>query len=76
MSMTSSMPAIAAPSQARLWMPERVMFTPAALDEPWGQQILERIQALGLPVDELARNRLTVYAARLSARPTRFPSAR
>jgi spore photoproduct lyase len=56
---TSSMPATAEPRKARLWMPERVMFTPAALDEPWGQQILERVQALGLPVDELARNRLT-----------------
>ncbi len=43
----------------RLWMPDRVMFTPAALDEPWGQQILSRVQALNLPVEELPRNRLT-----------------
>lgn len=43
----------------RLWMPERVVFTPAALDEPWGQQILQRVQALNLPVEELPRNRLT-----------------
>ena len=43
----------------RLWMPDRVMFTPAALDEPWGQQILLRVQALNLPVEELPRNRLT-----------------
>jgi spore photoproduct lyase len=40
-------------------MPERVLFTPAALDEPWGQQILSRVQALNLPIEELPRNRLT-----------------
>lgn len=43
----------------RLWMPERVIFTPAALEESWGQQILARVQALNLPVEELPRNRLT-----------------
>jgi spore photoproduct lyase len=42
----------------RFWMPDRVMFTPAALDELWGQQILSRVQALNLPVEELPRNRL------------------
>jgi spore photoproduct lyase len=47
------------PRQARLWRPERVIFTPAALDESWGQQILSRVQALNLPVEELPRNRLT-----------------
>jgi len=45
--------------KARLWMPERVMFTPAALEEPWGQQILARMQSLNLPIEELPRNRLT-----------------
>ncbi len=45
--------------KARLWMPDRVVFTPAALDEPWGQQILERAQSLNLPIEELPRNRLT-----------------
>ncbi|MBD2101723.1 radical SAM protein [Leptolyngbya sp. FACHB-261] len=40
-------------------MPERVLFTPAALEEPWGQQILSRVQALNLPIEELPRNRLT-----------------
>jgi spore photoproduct lyase len=44
---------------ARLWMPERVLFTPAALDEPWGQQIFERVQTLNLPVKTLKQNRLT-----------------
>lgn len=46
-------------SQSRLWLPERVVFTPAALDEPWGQQILDRVKALNLPVEELPRNRVT-----------------
>lgn len=45
--------------ESRLWMPERVLFTPAALEEPWGQQILSRVQALNLPIEELPRNRLT-----------------
>ena len=45
--------------KARLWMPDRVLFTPAALKEAWGQQILARVQALDLPVEELPRNRLT-----------------
>ena len=40
-------------------MPERVLFTPAALEEPWGQQILARVQALDLPVEELPQNRLS-----------------
>ena len=43
---------------ARLWMPRRVLFTPDALREPWGQQIRARVTALGLPVEELASNRL------------------
>ncbi|MCC5637773.1 hypothetical protein LC593_18385 [Nostoc sp. CHAB 5844] len=34
----------------KLWMPQQVMFTPAALDEPWGQQILKRVQSLNLPI--------------------------
>jgi spore photoproduct lyase len=45
--------------KAKLWIPERVVFTPAALDEPWGQQILERVKALDLPIEELPRNRVT-----------------
>jgi spore photoproduct lyase len=44
---------------SKLWMPEQVLFTPAALDEPWGQQILQRVQSLNLPIDKLPRNRLT-----------------
>ena len=45
--------------KTRSWMPDRVQFTPAALEEPWGQQILQRVQALNLPIEELSGNRLT-----------------
>lgn len=44
---------------ARLWMPKQVLFTPAALAEPWGQQIHARVKDLGLPIQELRSNRLT-----------------
>ena len=43
----------------KFWMPERVLFTPAALNEPWGQKILARVESLNLPIEELPRNRLT-----------------
>lgn len=45
--------------QAKLWMPEQVLFTPAALEEAWGQQILDRVQSLKLPIETLPRNRVT-----------------
>jgi spore photoproduct lyase len=41
-------------------MPDRVLFTPAALQEPWGQQILARVESLELPVVKLPHNRLTL----------------
>ncbi|WP_229310909.1 spore photoproduct lyase family protein [Larkinella soli] len=44
---------------ARLWMPKRVLFTPDALEEPFGQQIFERVTALNLPVEILKSNRIT-----------------
>ncbi|WP_416676550.1 spore photoproduct lyase family protein [Egbenema bharatensis] len=40
-------------------MPDRVLFTPAAFDESWGQQIYSRVQALDLPIEVLPHNRLT-----------------
>lgn len=44
---------------AKLWMPEQVLFTPAAIAEPWGQKILARTQSLNLSVEILPQNRLT-----------------
>ena len=42
-----------------LWKPKQVLFTPAALEEEWGQQIYERIQRLGIPSKKLKNNRVT-----------------
>jgi spore photoproduct lyase len=50
--------AVPASPAARLWMPDRVLFTPEALALPWGEQIHARVTALGLPVERLASNRL------------------
>ncbi len=46
-------------AQTRLWKPEQVLFTPAALELDWGQRILERAQQLDLPVVKLRQNRIT-----------------
>jgi spore photoproduct lyase len=42
----------------RLWLPERAQFTPDALAEPFGRRIRARVEALGVPVEELRGNRL------------------
>ena len=44
---------------ARLWLPKRVLFTPDALQEDYGQQILARATALHLDIELLKSNRLT-----------------
>ncbi|WP_229364506.1 spore photoproduct lyase family protein [Fibrella aestuarina] len=44
---------------ARVWMPKRVIFTPDTLNEPFGQQIYERVEALNLPIDVMKSNRLS-----------------
>ncbi|MGI8932964.1 MAG: spore photoproduct lyase family protein [Phormidesmis sp.] len=43
----------------RLWMPRQVLFTPAALEESWGEQIYQRVKDLGLPITKLTQNRIT-----------------
>ncbi|MGB3587245.1 MAG: spore photoproduct lyase family protein [Tunicatimonas sp.] len=43
----------------RLWMPKRVVFTPKALDEPYGQQLYQRLENLDLPIEKLKSNRIT-----------------
>src|SRR5689334_12552001 len=43
----------------RLWMPKRVIFTPDAMAEPFGQQIYERVSRHDIPVEILKNNRLT-----------------
>lgn len=44
---------------AKNWMPKRVIFTPDALAEPFGQQIFDRVSQYNLPVEILKNNRLT-----------------
>lgn len=44
---------------ARLWLPKRVVFTPDALTEAFGQSIYERVSALGLPIEVAKSNRIT-----------------
>ncbi len=47
------------PSKPKLWHPKRVLFTPDALEQPFGQRLLERMQALGLDITLLKSNRLS-----------------
>ena len=46
---------------APLWKPKHLFFTAAALDEPHGQRILRRVEALGLEVTRLGGNRLPSF---------------
>ena len=59
--LTAPQPAADAPRthSAKLWLPQRVVFTPDALDEEFGQQILARVRAQNLEVELLKSNRLT-----------------
>ncbi|WP_407523186.1 SPL family radical SAM protein [Methylobacterium oryzisoli] len=50
---------LAAPRPARLWRPRQVLVTPASLDHAHGRAMVARVEALGLPVERLAGNRLT-----------------
>ncbi len=55
----SSNPEIAAPKSAPLWMPQRAVFTPAALEHQHGRDILARVEALGIEVEFPRANRVT-----------------
>jgi spore photoproduct lyase len=46
----------------KAWMPKRVVFTPDAMDEPYGRQIFERAHELNLNIELLKKqphNRFT-----------------
>lgn len=43
----------------KAWMPKRVLFTPDALEEDYGQEVFNRINAHNIPVEILKSNRLT-----------------
>jgi spore photoproduct lyase len=56
----SSEETVSKPVQStKLWMPKRVVFTPEALKEPFGQRILERVIKYDLPVEVMKNNRIT-----------------
>lgn len=46
------------PRPVKLWLPKRILFTADALEQAFGQQLLDRMQSLGLEVTELPGNRL------------------
>jgi spore photoproduct lyase len=46
-------------SKTNLWLPKQVLVTPAASEEAWGQQIIERVKAYQIPVRKLSQNRIT-----------------
>lgn len=50
---------LSAERPVKQWMPKRVLFTPDALEEPFGQQIYERVSQYSLPIEVLKNNRLT-----------------
>ncbi len=45
-------------AKPKLWKPKRIFFTADALEQPFGQQILQRVRELDLDVTELSSNRL------------------
>ena len=42
----------------KLWLPKQVLVTPAAYEEAWGQQIIERIKSFKIPIKKLSQNRI------------------
>lgn len=48
--------AATAPRSAKLWMPERAVFTRDSLQHEHGERILERVEKLGIPVEKLKAN--------------------
>ncbi len=53
---TLSPDAATAPRAAKLWLPERAIFTRASLEHEHGNRILERVEKLGVPVEKLKAN--------------------
>ncbi len=43
---------------ARLWLPKRVLFTRSAAGEAFGEQVMQRLERLGVPYDVLKADRL------------------
>ena len=47
------------PTSSRLWIPKRLLVTPAALEWPYGAAVLDRVAGLGAEVVRLRADRLT-----------------
>lgn len=56
---TPSPRTVTASKSAPLWMPQRALFTPAALEWEHARRILARCEELGIEVERLKANRLT-----------------
>ena len=56
---TSAKPQAVPKAKTKLWLPKQVLVTPAAYEEEWGQQIIERMKSFNIPVKKLSQNRLT-----------------
>lgn len=41
------------------WIPKRVVVTPSAAREPHGRRMIERLEAIGLPIDHAKSDRIT-----------------
>ena len=55
---------VTAPRSPRLWVPRRVLVTPAALEWEHGRQIVARAEAIGSTVVRLTSNRVTGISGR------------
>lgn len=56
---TSSIKTKTTQTKTKLWLPKQVLVTPDAYAEDWGQQIIERVKAIDIPVKKLSQNRIT-----------------
>lgn len=45
-------------ASSKIWLPKQVLVTPDAQEQEWGQQIIERVKSLNIPVKKLSQNRI------------------
>ena len=53
--------------QPKLWTPKKVLITSDALREEFGRQIVDRVQALGIEIDELKNNKINGLKGKTTA---------
>ncbi len=59
MAVTTNVTSLYQTRPAPIWRPHKAVFTPAALEEPYGNIILEKVASQGIPVEVLSGNRIT-----------------